>query len=55
MSGQNADLVREAYRAASERDLDRAIDSLDPEVVLDVSAINPDQGVYRGHAGVRAY
>ena len=55
MSGQSADLVREAYRAASERDLDRGMASFDQGVELDVSAINPDQGIYRGLEGIRRY
>lgn len=55
MSGQNVDLVRDAYRAASERDLDRGLASMDQGVELDVSAINPDQGIYRGPQGIRRY
>jgi ketosteroid isomerase-like protein len=55
MSGQNSDLVRELYRAASERDLERALDLLEEDVELDVTAVAADQGIYRGREGVRDY
>jgi ketosteroid isomerase-like protein len=55
MPGRNADLVREVYRAASERDMERALPLLDEEVELNVSTIAIGQDTYRGHEGIRAY
>ena len=55
MPGQNIDLVRDLYRAASERDLDRAMDLVDEDAVLDVGAVAADQGTYRGREGIRDY
>jgi ketosteroid isomerase-like protein len=55
MSGRNTDLVRELYRAAGERDLERVLDFFDEDVELDVTAVAADQGIYRGREGIRDY
>jgi ketosteroid isomerase-like protein len=55
MAGQNADLVRDLYRAASERDLEPFLAVFDEAGELDVSAIVPEEGIYRGPEGIRDY
>jgi ketosteroid isomerase-like protein len=55
MSEQNADLVRDLYRAASERNLEPRMARFDEDVELDVRAIAPEEGMYRGPEGIRDY
>ena len=56
MSGENADLVRELYRWASERgEIERGLALLAEDVELDVSTISADQTIYHGPDGVRQY
>ena len=56
MSGENADLVREIYRWASERgEMERGLALLAEDVDLDVSAVSADQTIYQGPEGVRRY
>lgn len=53
MSQQNVEIVRLAYAAFSERDLDALAELTDPDWVFDFSrSIGPDKGVYRGHEQV---
>src|SRR5918994_4412145 len=55
MAGENIELVREVYRAVGERDMERVLAMVDAQVVLDVSAVAFEQGMYRGHEGIRRY
>jgi ketosteroid isomerase-like protein len=53
MSQENVEIVRLAYAAFSEADLDALADLTDPDWVFDFSrSIGPDRGVYRGHEQV---
>jgi hypothetical protein len=53
MSQQNVEIVRLAYAAFSERDLEALAELTDPDWVFDFSrSIGPDKGVYRGHEQV---
>jgi len=53
MSQENVEIVRLAYAAFSERDLEALAELTDPDWVFDFSrSIGPDKGVYRGHEQV---
>ena len=53
MSQENVEVVRLAYLAFSERDLDALAELTDPNWVFDFSrSIGPDRGVYRGREQV---
>ena len=53
MSQENVEIVRLAYVAFSERDLDALAELTDPNWVFDFSrSIGPDEGVYRGREQV---
>ena len=53
MSQENVEVVRLAYAAFSEGDLEALAELTDPDWVFDFSrSIGPDRGVYRGHEQV---
>src|SRR5215208_5071248 len=53
MSQENVEIVRLAYAAFSERDLDALAELTDPNWVFDFSrSIGLEKGVYRGHEQV---
>jgi ketosteroid isomerase-like protein len=52
---ENLDLIREGVEAFNQRDLDRMLASLDPEIELVPLRAVIDGATYHGHAGVRAY
>ena len=53
MSQENVEIVRWAYAAFSEGDLEALAELTDPDWVFDFSrSIGPDKGVYRGHEQV---
>jgi ketosteroid isomerase-like protein len=50
MSQENVEVVRLAYAAFSEGDLEALAELTDPDWIFDFSrSIGPDKGVYRGH------
>jgi ketosteroid isomerase-like protein len=56
MSEGNMRILRDAFEAWSTGDLDRVLETVDPEVVWINSGIIPDVGIeYRGHDGVRKF
>jgi ketosteroid isomerase-like protein len=53
MSHENVDIVRRAYVALNERDLDSLARLNHPDAILDFSrSIGPQKGVYRGWPGI---
>lgn len=55
MSQENADTLRRAMEAYNRGDWDAALAEMHPEIEWHAPAIVPDQGVYRGHEGVRSF
>jgi ketosteroid isomerase-like protein len=55
MSQGNVEIVRGVYDGWCSRDVTRALQYLDPEIVWEAIPDAPDAGTYRGHAGVRRY
>src|SRR4030081_3249170 len=52
----NVEIVRRVMRGFNDKDLDAALDDIDPEAELDYSNSDaPASGVYHGHAGWRAF
>ncbi|MFE7618550.1 nuclear transport factor 2 family protein [Streptomyces sp. NPDC057496] len=50
---RDMEAVQAVYQAFTDGDLDRFIESLDPDFVSRQSAAVPWRGTYRGHEGVR--
>ena len=56
MPRDNAEAIHTGYEAMTAGNLDRLLETLDPEIELWTSGAFPDfEPVYRGHAGVRAF
>lgn len=55
MSQQDAETLRRAMEAYNRGDWDAALAEMHPEIEWHAPAIVPDQGVYRGHEGVRRF
>src|SRR5436309_4136628 len=56
MSQENVEIVRQAFDAFNQRDLDAALRDLDPEVELDWSrSRGPEAGIYHGYEASRAF
>jgi ketosteroid isomerase-like protein len=58
MSGENVEIVRRIYDAASRRDSATVLALYDPEVELDntrLQIVGGAGGVYRGHDGLRRF
>ena len=52
MSRENVELVRAAFEAVAQGDLERVFASLDPDIEWDVSRRQLEPATFRGHAGV---
>jgi ketosteroid isomerase-like protein len=53
---ENVEIVRAAYAAWGNRDLDTLLEAMHPEVELRTSGAFPDlDPIYRGHKGVRSF
>jgi ketosteroid isomerase-like protein len=55
---RNTQVVRKAFDAFTRRDVDAAVESMDPEVELhlpETAALAGEPSPYRGHDGVRRY
>jgi len=55
MSGENVDLVRQAYEAWNRGDLDAAFGFLDPDVEVSVPPDFPETGTFHGRAEIRRW
>ena len=56
MSGENVEIVREAWNAWSRGDMAALFEFYDPEVEWDMShSYVPDMGVFHGHEGIREF
>ena len=54
LSHKRSEIIRAAYAAWSERDLESALEALDPKIEFHSSGLFPDLApVYRGHEGMR--
>lgn len=55
MPGENVELIRRAYAAFNQRDLDVLVALLADDFVADMSrSVGPEAGVYRGIEGLRS-
>ena len=55
MSQENVEIVRRMYEVWNHSGGTPALDLMDPAIELEVRAVGPLDGTYRGHAGVSEF